>query len=615
MSDLQISDLSVVRSGRPILSSVSLHAAAGAVTALIGPNGAGKSTTLKAVVGVVPAVGSITVDGVDLRQLDPRRRAMAVAYVPQRSQLAAPLTCREVVAMGRFAHGLGLVRLSADDGAAVATALRATDAEHLAERIFPDLSAGEQQRILIARALATGAGVIALDEPGANLDLGHIRALEHLLRRLADDGRAILAVVHDPAQVLRLADHAVVLAAGRVEASGAPAAVLTSAAASAAFGIDMVRECSLIDEVHRRRIAADQSRVAPRPAAPHPAAPQRAASGPPGPATPADTTGSRRTVVIVNAAGAGLALAAAIVCTLAVRPPNFPAPTPETSVSAERTNAVLHYLADGRAAVTGGDGEAVPVRSYLRIASLSIIADSLLPDLVAPERFLAASRWSVGPDAFRLGQRPRLGGADELEAILALNPDLVVVNSFPGQHAALARLRAAGIAVLDLGEARGQAHAALAMRRLGAVVGNPDGGERLARMMMRRMQAVSTALPQDRPRRTAIVLGPMLDKLYGSTVGTSAHDVLLAAGLVDAAAAAGFHDWPDYAPEQILALDPDRIIVATGKAAALRALPALASLRAVRDPAGIIELDAGLLSNAGPLMADAAEALAAAAWP
>ena len=605
MSDLHLSDLSVVRSGRPILNCVSLHAAAGSVTALIGPNGAGKSTVLKAVIGVVPSIGVITVDSVDLRQLDPRRRAKAVAYVPQRSQLTAPLTCHEVVAMGRFAHGVGLVRLTGSDAATVAAALRATDAEHLAERIFPDLSAGEQQRILIARALATGAGVIALDEPGANLDLGHIRALEQLLRRLADDGRAILAVVHDPAQVLRLADHTVLLAAGRVEASGAPPAVLTSAAASAAFAIDMARECSLIDEVHRRRVAAEQNRVAPPSAAPRPAVQ----------APPADAPGSQRSVMIANAAGAGLALAAAVGFALAVRPPNFSASIATQSVSADRTITVLIHLPDGRAAVTGGDGEAVPARIYQRIASLSIVADSLLPDLVAPERFLAASRWSAGPDAFRLGQRPRLGGTDELEAILAMRPDLVVVNSFPGQQAALARLRGAGIAVLDLGEARGLAHAAVAMRRLGAVVGNADGGERLAHLVIRRMQAVRSTLPPDRPRRTAIVLAPTLDKLYGSTVGTSAHDVLLAAGLVDAAAEAGFRDWPDYAPEQILALDPDRMVVASGKAAALRTLPALASLRAVRDPAGIIEIDAGLLSNAGPLMADAAEALAAAAWP
>ncbi|GDY12907.1 hypothetical protein LBMAG53_17850 [Planctomycetota bacterium] len=605
MSELDIRELSVVRGGRSILSCVSLHAAAGAVTALIGPNGAGKSTTLKAVVGVVPAFGSLTVDGVDLRQLDPRRRAKAVAYVPQRSQLTAPVTCRDVVAMGRFAHGVGLVRLTGDDAAAVAAALRATDAEHLAERLFPDLSAGEQQRILIARALATGAGVIALDEPGANLDLGHIRALELLLRRLADDGRAILAVVHDPAQVLRLADHAALLCAGRVEARGAPLAVLTSAAASAAFGIDMARECSLIDEVQRRRLAADQSRVAPRPATPNPAVH----------VAPAAASGSPRSLMIANAFGAGLALVAAIGFALAVRPPsNSPGPSPTGSASFDRANAVLQYLPDGRAVVKGGDAEAVPVRTYQRIASLSIIADSLLPDLVAPERFQAASRWSVGPDAFRLGQRPRLGGADELEAILAQRPDLVVLNSAPGQQAALARLRAADIAVLDLGEARGLAHAVLAMRRLGAVVGNADGGERLARMLVHRMQAVSATLPKDRPRRTAIVLAPTLDKLYGSTEGTSAHDVLIAAGLIDAAAAAGFHDWPDYAPEQILALDPDRIVVPAGKASALRALPALASLRAIRDPAGVIEIDPGLLSNAGPLMADAAEALAAAAW-
>jgi iron complex transport system ATP-binding protein len=236
---LAVDGLRVLRGRRLVVDGVGFTARAGTVTALIGPNGAGKSTVLKAILGLIrPAGGTVRLDGEEIARYDRRLRARVLGYVPQRSQLAAGMSVANVVATGRFAHQGALARLSDGDRGMIAHALELVDAQELRERRFDELSGGESQRVLLARALCTGAGTILLDEPTAGLDIGHALRALGLLRRLAERGQTVLAVLHQLDEVRRIADHAVLLHHGRVLTQGAPAAVLSAEPLRLAFGVE-----------------------------------------------------------------------------------------------------------------------------------------------------------------------------------------------------------------------------------------------------------------------------------------------------------------------------------------------------------------------------------------
>ena len=236
---LVIDGLTIRCGAHTVLDGVSLTAATGQVTALIGPNGAGKSTLITAALGLVPNDhGSVRLLDQDLLQMDRRARARLVGYVPQRSRLTAPLLVREVVAHGRYALGGGLSGIFGAHRNAVDEALAAVDASGLANRRFNELSAGEAQRVLVARALAGGAHTLLLDEPTAALDIGHALSLLALLRRLASNGCVVLVALHQLDEVRRVADHAVLLHAGRVTLAGSPDAVLNSPQLTTAFGVE-----------------------------------------------------------------------------------------------------------------------------------------------------------------------------------------------------------------------------------------------------------------------------------------------------------------------------------------------------------------------------------------
>jgi iron complex transport system ATP-binding protein len=243
---LQIEHLAVRRGARLVVDDVSLHAPAGRLTALLGPNGAGKSTVLKAAAGLLPSAGRVLFDGTDAVALDPRARARRLAYVPQHSSLDAPLPVREVVAQGRFAHHDGLgATLGAADRHAIDAALARTAATALADRAFGRLSYGERRRVLLARALATGATTLLLDEPTAGLDVGQALALFATLRSLAAEGATLLLVLHQLDEAARFTDRLVLLDAGRVQAAGAPGEVLTPELLRRIYGVEPLDDGAL----------------------------------------------------------------------------------------------------------------------------------------------------------------------------------------------------------------------------------------------------------------------------------------------------------------------------------------------------------------------------------
>lgn len=238
MSAIRAQGIRVTLGKREVLREVDLQARPGEVLGLLGPNGAGKTTLLRVVAGLVPAGhGSVDLAGQPLAQLSGRQRAQQIAYLPQGNECHWPLRVREVVALGRLPHRAPWQRLPAGDAAAIDTALAETDARALAERSVNQLSGGERTRVLLARALATGAPCLLADEPVAGLDPAHQLQVMALLKSKARAGATVVVVLHDLGLAARYCDQLCLLGAGRVIAQGEPQEVLAAEPLQQAYGI------------------------------------------------------------------------------------------------------------------------------------------------------------------------------------------------------------------------------------------------------------------------------------------------------------------------------------------------------------------------------------------
>ncbi len=234
---LEIKKLCVGYGERLVLNQLSLELPAGQILGVIGPNGAGKSTLIRTLSGILqPQSGQVQILGHCLEQLNPTQRARLIAVVPQANHLPPAFTAWETVLMGRTAHLNWLGQTSAQDEEIVRQAMQRTDTLDLANRRVGELSGGEQQRLLLARALAQAAPLLLMDEPTAHLDLQYQYHLLQQVRSLVDRERlAVMIVLHDLNLVSRYTDRVALMVKGELRALGRPKEVLTADLLSQAY--------------------------------------------------------------------------------------------------------------------------------------------------------------------------------------------------------------------------------------------------------------------------------------------------------------------------------------------------------------------------------------------
>lgn len=227
------------RPGEPVLADVDFAAASGELVCILGPNGSGKTTLLRCLLGQLrPDRGDVLLEGRPVRRHSPRRLARLAAYVPQVAVSAFSFTVEEIVLMGRYAH-LGAMGLTGRQDLAIARqAMAMTETQSFAPRTLEEISGGEAQRVMIARALAQQPSVMLLDEPTSHLDIKNQLRIYGMLGRVARDWpMAVVCVSHDINLAARFAQRLVILRGGRVLAAGPVEEVLREDVLSQAYDV------------------------------------------------------------------------------------------------------------------------------------------------------------------------------------------------------------------------------------------------------------------------------------------------------------------------------------------------------------------------------------------
>ncbi|HOP08593.1 MAG TPA: heme ABC transporter ATP-binding protein [Candidatus Methanofastidiosa archaeon] len=238
--DLNVESLYFGYFKKNILKDVSFTAKSGEVMGIVGPNGSGKTTLLKCIrKALTPRQGSIMLDGEDIMEWDRTKIAKYFGVVPQNTNITFPFTVLEIVMMGRIPHLKRMQGEGEDDVYVAKKAMSLTAIEHLYYRYVNNLSGGEVQRVIIARALAQEPKILLLDEPTSNLDINHQFETMKLIRKLAKDEDMIVVIIsHDLNLSMRYCDNLILLHDGEVFSSGRPVDVLTKENIRKVYGVE-----------------------------------------------------------------------------------------------------------------------------------------------------------------------------------------------------------------------------------------------------------------------------------------------------------------------------------------------------------------------------------------
>jgi len=237
---IRIKDLAFAYGERNVLGGVSLAIEKGEMIGILGPNGSGKTTLLKILSAVLRCAGLVELNGKDLRSYGRRELSRLFAVVPQESQINFPFTLAEIVLMGRASHHSPLGLEGPRDLEAARRSLEATETSLLADRYLHELSGGEKQRVMIARALAQEAEILLLDEPAAFLDLKHqVRAFELMRRLNRERGLTIVAALHDLNLAALFFPRLAMLSGGKVYRDGPAREVLSEENILEVYGVEV----------------------------------------------------------------------------------------------------------------------------------------------------------------------------------------------------------------------------------------------------------------------------------------------------------------------------------------------------------------------------------------
>lgn len=224
-----------------VLDQLDMEVPQGAFTAIVGPNGCGKSTFVKQLIkSLKPQSGELKLFDKPLASYSHKALGKLIAYVPQATQIGFDFTVEEVVMMGRYPHLKRFQSEQPRDHEVVEEAMKATGVWHLKNKLANALSGGEQQRVIVARALAQEPQILILDEPISHLDLHHQVELMALIRRMAKEkGITVLAIIHDLNLAMDYSDYVIMMQNGQVLYHGLPTEIISECSIKAIYGLDV----------------------------------------------------------------------------------------------------------------------------------------------------------------------------------------------------------------------------------------------------------------------------------------------------------------------------------------------------------------------------------------
>ena len=238
MTELVVAGMTIKARDAELVSDASFALRSREFVVLLGPNGAGKTSLIEGSLGIMPRhMGTVRLDGIDMDDLSPIRRARQVSYLPQMRPLAWPNCVRDIVALGRYSYGSSPGRLGKEDANAVDRAIEACELNHLEDRRADTLSGGELARVHCARAFAAETPLLFADEPIAALDPSHQFRVLDLIAAYVEAGGGALVVLHDVQLAARYASRLIWMQDGRIVADGLPEQTLTPARLQDVFGV------------------------------------------------------------------------------------------------------------------------------------------------------------------------------------------------------------------------------------------------------------------------------------------------------------------------------------------------------------------------------------------